>query len=140
MQPVFAMMYPMEDGVEIPDAIYKRWVAIIQGSFIPLLLSITFHMWMVVREKYQKLKVKNEFLRVVTPIQNKNPEVKKEVPSETKKSNEGNIISELLNLSNLDVKSLTSNLLGNSDRRRKPVEKKPIQNKPIDTQSEEKKN
>jgi hypothetical protein len=130
MQPVFAMMYPMEDGVEIPDAIYKRWVAIIQGSFIPLLLSITFHMWMVVREKYQ----------AVAPIQNKNPEVKKEVPSETKKSNEGNIISELLNLSNLDVKSLTSNLLGNSDRRRKPAEKKPIQNKPIDTQSEEKKN
>ena len=129
MQPVFAMMYPMEDGVEIPDAIYKRWVAIIQGSFIPLLLSITFHMWMVVREKYQ----------VVTPIQNKTPEVKKEVPSETKKSNEGNIISEFLNLSNLDVKSLTSNLLGNSDRRRKPAEKKPIQNKPIDTQSEEKK-
>lgn len=130
MQPVFSMMYPMEDGVEIPDAIYKRWVAIIQGSFIPLLLSITFHMWMVVRDKYQ----------VVTPIQNKTPEVKKEVPSETKKSNEGNIISELLNLSNLDVKSLTSNLLGNNNRRRKPVEKKPIQNKPIDTQSEEKKN
>jgi hypothetical protein len=56
MEPIFMMFYATEDGIPISDAIYKRWAAIIQGSFIPLLLSITFHMWMVVKDKYEKMK------------------------------------------------------------------------------------
>jgi hypothetical protein len=101
MQPVFAMIYPMEEGVEIPDAIYKRWVAIIQGSFIPLLLSITFHMWMVVRDKYFEQ----------APIQKK-PEAitKKEVIAE---SDESNLLAKIFDVPNMDIKSITKNLLGN---------------------------
>lgn len=60
MEPIFSFFYTMEEGVAIPDVIYKRWAAIIQGSFIPLLLSITFHMWMVVRDKYLMSLKKNE--------------------------------------------------------------------------------
>ena len=133
MQPLFAMFYPMEDGAEIPDAIYKRWVAIIQGSFIPLLLSITFHMWMVVRDKYQ----------LGTPIKYVDV-VKKEVPSEPKK--ETNLIADFFNMPSLNIDKIASNLTSgltaginkskNFDRRRKPAENKQID----DTQSEEKKN
>jgi hypothetical protein len=133
MQPLFAMFYPMEDGAEIPDAIYKRWVAIIQGSFIPLLLSITFHMWMVVRDKYQ----------LGTPIKYVDV-VKKEVPSEPKK--ETNPIADFFNMPSLNIDKIASNLTSgltaginkskNFDRRRKPTENKQID----DTQSEEKKN
>ena len=137
MQPLFAMFYPMEDGAEIPDAIYKRWVAIIQGSFIPLLLSITFHMWMVVRDKYQ----------LGTPIKYVDV-VKKEVPSEPKKEKvkETNLIADFFNMPSLNIDKIASNLTSgltaginkskNFDRRRKPAENKQID----DTQSEEKKN
>lgn len=140
MQPLFEMFYPMEDGAEIPDAIYKRWVAIIQGSFIPLLLSITFHMWMVVRDKYQ--------LR--TPIKHV-AEVKKEVPSEPKKEKlqTSNIVADFFNLPSLNIDKIASNLTSNltsgltaginksknPDRRRKPIENSPIDN----SESEEKK-
>lgn len=67
MEPIFGLFYTVEEGEVIPDAIYKRWAAIIQGSFIPLLLSITFHMWMVVRAKYEKFRGTNyhEKIRVV---------------------------------------------------------------------------
>jgi hypothetical protein len=88
MEPVFALFYTVEEGEAIPDAIYKRWAAIIQGSFIPLLLSITFHMWMVVRDKYEKLKSKdnNHFEKINFVEQPKVEEVKeiKEVKAETK--------------------------------------------------------
>lgn len=138
MQPLFEMFYPMEDGAEIPDAIYKRWVAIIQGSFIPLLLSITFHMWMVVRDKYQ----------IIAPIKPINT-VKKEASLEPKKekSKESNLISDFLSL---DIDKITSNMTSgltsgltagissskNFDRRKTPIQNKPIDN----SQSEEKKN
>lgn len=79
MEPVFGLFYTVEEGEAIPDAIYKRWAAIIQGSFIPLLLSITFHMWMVVRDKYEKMKPKvNNYLDQVKPIEQPK-EVKEEV-------------------------------------------------------------
>ena len=60
MEPIFSFFYTTDEGVPIADAIYKRWAAIIQGSFIPLLLSITFHMWMVVRDKYHSIKKPSE--------------------------------------------------------------------------------
>jgi hypothetical protein len=142
MQPLFAMFYPMEDGAEIPDAIYKRWVAIIQGSFIPLLLSITFHMWMVVRDKYQ----------IQTPFKHTDA-VKKEASSESKKekAQDTNVISDFFNMPNINIQKIASNLTSNLatginksknfDRSRKSIENKPIQDKQIDdSQSEEKKN
>ena len=129
MQPLFAMFYPMEDGAEIPDAIYKRWVAIIQGSFIPLLLSITFHMWMVLRDKYN-LGISN---------QNKPIEPKKEKTQET------NLISEFLNVPSLNIEKIASNLTagltaGINTSKMAGRRKNPIENKAIDNpQSEEKK-
>ena len=126
MQPVFAMIYPMEEGVEIPDAIYKRWVAIIQGSFIPLLLSITFHMWMVVRDKYVETKSPQKLIT----------ETKKEITPEPKKEvDDSNIVSKLLD-SNFDIKDIVSNIVGDTKgaknifgvSSRKNVEKK--DNKP----------
>lgn len=105
MQPVFSMIYPMEEGVEIPDAIYKRWVAIIQGSFIPLLLSITFHMWMVVRDKYVEAKSPQKLIT----------EAKKEITPEPKKeaADDSNIVSKLLD-SNFDIKDIVSNIVGDT--------------------------
>lgn len=93
MEPVFGLFYTVEEGEAIPDSIYKRWAAIIQGSFIPLLLSITFHMWMVVRDKYEKLKGTNyhEKIRVVEePKVTEEPVKAKEVKAkEVKRSSDG---------------------------------------------------
>lgn len=127
MQPLFAMIYPMEDGIEIPDAIYKRWVAIIQGSFIPLLLSITFHMWMVVRDKYH----------TVQPVKKEIPQDKKETSSEVDKSDKSDFISDFLSL---DISKITKGLAeGMSIPKNIDKERKPTQKKPIDIKSEEKK-
>jgi hypothetical protein len=87
MEPVFALFYTVEEGEAIPDAIYKRWAAIIQGSFIPLLLSITFHMWMVVRDKYEKLKPKvNHYHDQIKSV---------EQPKEVKAENNVNQVKEV---------------------------------------------
>ena len=96
MEPVFSLFYTVEEGEVIPDAIYKRWAAIIQGSFIPLLLSITFHMWMVVRDKYEKLNSKgfnhHEKIKIVEEAVESEEVVKPEeteVPKERKKNSSG---------------------------------------------------
>jgi hypothetical protein len=96
MEPVFSLFYTVEEGEVIPDAIYKRWAAIIQGSFIPLLLSITFHMWMVVRDKYEKLNSKgfnrHEKIKVVEEVMKSEDMIKPEetaVPKERKKNSSG---------------------------------------------------
>jgi hypothetical protein len=96
MEPVFSLFYTVEEGEVIPDSIYKRWAAIIQGSFIPLLLSITFHMWMVVRDKYEKLNSKgfnhHEKIKVVEEVMKSEEVVAPEetvVPKERKKNSSG---------------------------------------------------
>jgi hypothetical protein len=102
MEPVFSLFYTVEEGEVIPDSIYKRWAAIIQGSFIPLLLSITFHMWMVVRDKYEKLNSKgfnhHEKIKIVEKVLKPEDMVKPEevitpeeteVPKERKKNSSG---------------------------------------------------
>jgi hypothetical protein len=52
VEPIFEMIYVMPKGESIPDVIYMRWIACIQGSFIPLLVAIVFHMWMKIRKSY----------------------------------------------------------------------------------------
>lgn len=52
IEPIFQMVYYVDEGKTIPDIIYMRWIASIQGSFIPVLVAIIFHMWMKVRKSF----------------------------------------------------------------------------------------
>ena len=60
VEPIFEMIYVMPEGQSIPDIIYMRWIACIQGSFIPLLVAIVFHMWMKIRKSYKESTIDNK--------------------------------------------------------------------------------
>jgi hypothetical protein len=49
--PIFEAIFSKDENGVIPDVTFKRSIAILQGSLIPILLSILFHMYMVVRER-----------------------------------------------------------------------------------------
>lgn len=56
VSPLFELIYIPDVNGLIPDIIYMRWIACIQGAFIPLLVAIVFHMWMKIRKSYKHSK------------------------------------------------------------------------------------
>jgi len=55
MDPVFTIIY---SDPQI-DLVYMRWIACIEGGFIPILVAIMFHMWMEINN--DKIKNVNVF-------------------------------------------------------------------------------
>lgn len=51
--PLFDLIYLTEEGQVIPDIVYMRWIASIEGAFIPLLVVLMFHMWMKIRDSFK---------------------------------------------------------------------------------------
>jgi hypothetical protein len=63
IEPIFQMIYIMPEGEAIPNIIYMRWIACIQGSFIPLLVAIIFHMWMKITKAYKESAIEDKSIQ-----------------------------------------------------------------------------
>lgn len=50
MEPVFSIFY----DTKLSDNFYRRTIAVINGSFIPLLMSLVLHYWLSIRKKLNK--------------------------------------------------------------------------------------
>lgn len=63
-EPLFQMIYFVDEGETISDITYKRWVAGITGSFIPILVTIMFHIWLKITEAFKKITT----AKIATPV------------------------------------------------------------------------
>lgn len=61
-QPLFEMIYIKE---ELTDIVYMRWIATIEGAFIPLLVAVMFHIWS--KHVYEAKEIKVETTESETP-------------------------------------------------------------------------
>jgi hypothetical protein len=77
-QPLFEMIYIKE---ELTDIVYMRWIATIEGAFIPLLVAVMFHIWS--KHVYEAKEIK------VEPTESETLKNETEVPKKrTRKSKE----------------------------------------------------